>query len=300
MSFRDRAGAPPWKALPTAGRVASADAAVALLAGCTAEGAPQATDNGAPPTGTLPSTHVHGVAFEPADGTVLLATHEGLFRIGEGGESTHVGPEIDLMRFAASGPEHLLASGHPAPHVDLPEPVGLIESTDGGRTWTVLSRPGVSDFHALTVSDAGVLGYDGALLRSVDGTEWEELDFPAQPHTLAAAADGQRILATTEEGLLRSSDGGASWTRMDGAPLLQIVTWAGNDTDIVGVDRSGQFWADEDGAPTWRQGAQLDAAPEAIAATSSGDRVARIVAVTTDALLESDDGGRTFEALLAG
>ncbi len=55
------------------------------------------------------------------------------------------------------GPDHFYASGHPGPGVELPAPVGLIESRDGGATWDPLSRQGESDFHALTASDAGVV-----------------------------------------------------------------------------------------------------------------------------------------------
>ncbi len=47
---------------------------------------------------------------------------------------------IDLMGFTVAGPGRYLASGHPGLHVDLPQPVGLIETTDGGVTWTPVSR----------------------------------------------------------------------------------------------------------------------------------------------------------------
>ena len=56
------------------------------------------------------------------------------------------------MGFTVAGPGHYYASGHPGTATDLPQPVGLIESRDGGRTWAVLSRGGQSDFHALTTS----------------------------------------------------------------------------------------------------------------------------------------------------
>lgn len=43
---------------------------------------------------------------------------------------------------------------------------------DAGRTWTVLSRGGESNFHALAVSSAGVMGFDGALRVTADGKSW--------------------------------------------------------------------------------------------------------------------------------
>ncbi|MCZ2858186.1 WD40/YVTN/BNR-like repeat-containing protein [Blastococcus sp. VKM Ac-2987] len=146
---------------------------------------------------------------------------------------------IDLMGFAVAGPDHYLASGHPGLRTDLPNPVGLIASTDGGETWTPLSRAGESDFHALTALPGGVaLGYDGTLRRTADGTTWEQLAIPAEPHTLTAAADGQ-VLATTGTGLLRSPDAGTTWVPVQGAPLLQAVAWTDDGTAAVGITPDG-------------------------------------------------------------
>ena len=267
-----------------------------LLAGCGSQ-TEAATPSATVPSGSLPETHIHGVAVDPEDGTRLLATHDGLFRLGPDGTSTRVGPVIDLMGFAVAGPGHFLASGHPGAEVDLPQPVGLIESTDGGRTWEALSRQGTSDFHALTTSEAGVLAYDGALVRSADGRDWENLDIPAPPATLAASPDGSQVLGTTQQGLLRSTDGGTSWSSVEGAPLLQVVDWADRGSDVVGVDPAGQVWRSTDGGATWEQGMALDSAPQAVNVTSS-DEGGQILVVTSAALLESRDGGRTFDVLL--
>jgi hypothetical protein len=274
-------------------------ALITLVAGCSsAESGPTAEPPTAAEPGTLPSAHVHGVAIDPGNGALLLATHDGLFQVGAGGELAPIGPVIDLMGFAVAGADHYVASGHPGPGVDLPQPVGLIESTDGGRTWTGLSRQGESDFHALTVSEAGVLGYDGSLVRSTDGRAWERLEIPAEPHTLAASPDGNHVLATTEQGLLRSTDAGSSWSRLDGAPLLQVADWADDGTSVVGVDPAGTVWTSTDAAGTWQEAARLGSAPHAVAATSSDDRAIRVAVVTTEALLQSRDGGQTFTVVL--
>jgi hypothetical protein len=279
------------------GRYATSAALAAfLLAGC----GTQADENSAQATtnpGSLPATHIHGVDVDPADGTALLATHEGLFRVRSDGTSARIGPVIDLMGFSVAGPGHFLASGHPGPDVDLPQPVGLIESTDGGRTWEPLSRQGESDFHALTSSAAGVIGFDGSLLRSTDGREWQNLTIPAQPASLAASPDGAQVLATTQQGLQRSDDAGTSWSQVEGAPLLQVVDWADSGTDVIGVDPAGQVWRSRDGGGSWEEGPQLGAAPQAVHVTDSGDDE-QVLVVTSAALLESRDGGRTFDELL--
>ena len=274
---------------------AAATAVIASAAGCSS---PESGPAGHAPTaagsGALPAAHVHSVAIDPADGALLLATHEGLIEVGEEGELTATGPVIDLMGFTVAGPDHYLASGHPGLQVDLPQPVGLIESTDGGRTWTPLSRAGQSDFHSLTaLGPGGALGWDGDLHRTTDGRTWEQLTIPAEPHGLAAAPDGRTVLATTQQGLLRSVDAGSSWSAVPGAPLLQVVAWSG-DGSTVGVDPEGTVWASSDAGGSWEERARLAVAPHAVAA----DAGRRVAVVTEVALLESTDGGRTFTRVL--
>ena len=122
----------------------------------------------------LPSPHVHGVAVNPGDDRVYLATHHGLFRYDDTGPS-RVGPVIDLMGFTIAGPDRFYASGHPGEGTDLPNPVGLLESRDAGLTWSQLSRQGQSDFHALAATSSGVVGSDGTLRASPDGRQWRDL-----------------------------------------------------------------------------------------------------------------------------
>src|SRR5450756_333301 len=89
-----------------------------------------------------------------------------------------------LDGFSVAGPGHFYASGHPGDGVDLPAPVGLMETTNAGKTWKVRSLGGESDFHALTSSSKGVLGYDGALRSTADGKTWTKLAISAEPTRL--------------------------------------------------------------------------------------------------------------------
>src|ERR1035437_7792466 len=107
-------------------------------------------------SGGLPGEHVHGVARDPGDSTVYLATHQGLFRYDKGAP-VRVGPVVDWMGFSIARPGHFYASGHPGDGVDLPAPVGLLETTDAGKTWKVRSLGGECDFPAPTSSSKGAL-----------------------------------------------------------------------------------------------------------------------------------------------
>lgn len=235
----------------------------------------------------LPSSHVHGVGRDPGDGALLLATHEGLFRYGTGGP-TRVGPNIDLMGFTIAGPNRYYASGHPNAVMELPQPMGLIESTDGGRTWTVLSRGGESDFHALAKAGDTVLAFDGQLRRTVNGSTWSAASMPAEPRSLAANPTGSQVLATTERGLLVSTDRGATWAPAPGAPLLLLVAWADEQT-AVGIAPDGTVAITRDAAKTWRTSGNTQPAPQAMSASMTASGL-EILVVTEKGVLASSDG----------
>jgi photosystem II stability/assembly factor-like uncharacterized protein len=208
----------------------------------------------------------------------------------------HVGPEVDLMGFAVSGPGTFYASGHPAGGVDLPSPVGLMKSTDAGATWTSLSRGGQSDFHALTVSSKGVTGFDGALRVTKDGKTWADGALPAEPRTLAAAPDGSQVLATTDQGLLSSTDEGRTWAPLASAPPMTLAGWADSKT-VVGLTTDGGLALSEDAGRTWRLGGAKLSSGQAIAASRDKAGALEILVVTDTGVLQSRDSGATFTDL---
>ena len=267
--------------------------AMLALAGCGQSSPAKPVTSAA---GQLPSTHVHGISRDPGSGKVNLATHTGLFVMQPNASWQRVGPEVDLMGFAVSGPGTFYASGHPAAGVDMPQPVGLIKSTDAGATWTVLSRGGQSDFHALTASSKGVMGFDDALRATPDGTTWSEGDPKVQPRSLAAAPDGSQVLATTEQGLLSSTDGGGIWAKVAGAPLLLLTAWADSKT-VVGVTPEGALALSTDAARTWLPAAGTAPKPTAVSASRDKAGVLEILVVTETAVLQSRDNGATFTDL---
>ena len=247
-------------------------------------------------------THVHAITRDTVAGggavagTILLATHEGLFHVQDG-ELIQVGPVVDLMGFTVTPEGRYLASGHPGPGTDLPEPVGLIESTDQGETWQVLSRGGESDFHALAAGPDRVIGFDGRLRASIDGRTWDTLEIPSAPAALAIAPGAGAILATTREGVLRSTDDGATWDTLDTPQLLSLIAWADEKT-IVGAGIDGHLLTSTDAGKTWTASDQPVGEITALGANTTADGEIEALMVADTIVLRTTDGGNTTEALL--
>ena len=155
-----------------------------------------AAEEGEPSTGIRLAdpgpVHVHGPGINPADGSLFIATHTGLFRIGKDSrKAERVGDRSqDTMGFSIVGSNRFLGSGHPdAREQELPPLLGLIESTDGGRSWRPISLLGEADFHVLRSVSRYVYGYDASndrLLASADrGRSWDERNKPAPVVDLA-------------------------------------------------------------------------------------------------------------------
>lgn len=241
----------------------------------------------------LPSSHVHGLSVNVETDQVLLATHEGLFDVTKS-PATQIGDTNDLMGFTAGGDQDLFyASGHPGAGSDLPNPLGLIRSTDGGKTWEQLSRQGESDFHALTAAKSGIVAFDGTLRRTPDGKTWSVIAAGFVPAALAAHPDSDTVLATTREGLQRSTNGGDIWALNPAAPVIQFVTFA-SDSEAVGVEPDGSVHYSADGGETWTRKGRIEGRVHAIAAVEGSNGNPWIWASTVDGLVVSTDGGATF------
>ena len=244
--------------------------------------------------------HVHGLAVNPADTVLYAATHTGLFRV-EDGTASRVGDRYqDTMGFTIAGPDQFLGSGHPdLRDQDLrvdgkPPHLGLIESTDRGRSWQARSLLGDADLHAITLVGDLIIGYDstgGRILASTDGQQWHTrgevalLDMTVDPN------DPGRIAGVTEDGTLStSSDGGRTWTEDPAAPVdLTVVAW-GPDGLWAG-DATGGLHRTLDGR-SWTLARRFDGAVEAIAPETDAGPLH--VAVADVGILASSDTGRTW------
>ncbi len=120
--------------IPTA-LSAAALVATSTVAGCAPSSSPGPGAGSGDEAAQVALGHVHGVGVDPGDGALYVASHLGVFRVGEGGSPERVADRWqDTMGFAVVGPGHFLGSGHPDLREGLPTSLGLIESTDGAET----------------------------------------------------------------------------------------------------------------------------------------------------------------------
>ena len=251
---------------------------------------------GASPSTTssgLPSSHVHGLSVNSETGQILLAAHEGLFDISKN-TSVKIGATNDLMGFTAAMDEGVFyASGHPGKDSTMPNPLGLVKSTDGGKTWEQVSRQGESDFHALTTTKTGIVGFDGTMRTSTDGKTWKTAAAGFAPAVLAGNPYSDTVLATTPEGVQRSADAGNTWTLVPAAPVIQFVAFA-SAAEAAGVAPDGTVYTSADAGLSWKNTGKINGSVQAVAASEGSKGSPWIWAATTAGLVVSTDGGATF------
>ncbi len=232
------------------------------------EGSPALRDE-VPMTG-----HVHAIAAATAvrgeRDRVLVGAHYGLFSVQVTGEDAGRVREVgrvqaDLMALTEAGVTpragagesdprgRLLASGHPAvADGSRPANLGLMESRDGGETWTTLSLAGAADFHALDHAAQRLWGIDsvsGALIVSADGRAWDLVHSGPLLDVAADPGDPARAVATTPEGRLiavAQPDEGRGARLVAGAPRLAFVDRPAGGA-LVGVGADGTVWRSASG-----------------------------------------------------
>ena len=241
--------------------------------------------------------HIHGLGIDPADGQLVAATHYGAFEVDDDGELSQVGPVQDLMGFTIVGAGHHLASGHPgAKQKDDSSNLGLIESTDGGKSWRTLSLRGEADFHKLEARHDRVYAhYAGRIMVSEDKQSWQERAELYLEDIAISPNDPDTIAMATDTGIRISTDGGRTTRSLPNTPSLSLVEWSSNGV-LVGVTDQGGVRTSDDRGATWTARGSVASQPVALAA--EGDAV--FVATRGGTVLESDDGGGAFRVRYSG
>ncbi|OGN86693.1 MAG: hypothetical protein A2X23_04905 [Chloroflexi bacterium GWC2_73_18] len=196
--------------------------------------------------------------------------------------------DVHSLAFVGGDPDHVLFGHHG----------GLLESRDGGRTWSAL--PIRDDAMSVTPATDGsivIAGHEVFAASRDGGATWSRIpaDLPSldiHGFTRDPADPGRMWAYVATGGLWESTDFGAHWVevRADNV-LFPLAVRDGSATRLLGVDTTGLVTSSDDGR-TW---ATLGAPPTypmtSLAASADGQTV---YAGAPDGLFRSDDGGRTW------
>ena len=153
---------------------------------------------------------------------------------------------------------------------------GVYRSTDGGTTWTrlqngidtgqvadapkiALGRNGTNRtrFVAVKMGDRVYTSTDGGTAFQRRTDVGNPIWFTAWANVIAVDPDDEDVLFAGASDLYRSTDGGASWTKVGGYlmnvhPDMQSIVFDPADHNHVYVANDGGIWSSTDNGVTWR------------------------------------------------
>lgn len=244
-------------------------------------------------------SHVHGLGINPADGSLIVATHFGSFRIAPGGDdAVRIGDSFqDTMGFTVAGPNRFLGSGHPdvaGSRRGQPTRLGLIESTDAGASWTAISLSGEVDFHGLAFAHGQIYGWDSSTGRFMVSSNQRDWDTRSTLDLFGFAVDPDNpdhILGAGSDGLTESVDGGRTWNGSEGPQLVTLS--CDRDAGLWGADLGGIVWHRV--GSEWNRAGALPGEPQALLATPDALYAAAHDENGVTGIYRSTDDGRSWD-----
>jgi len=196
--------------------------------------------------------------------------------------------DVHALAFDPSDTQHLYFGHHN----------GLLESTDGGRTW---QASGLSGADAMNVPIANgerfqIAGHEVYLETTDGGATWQPVpnDLPGLDlHAFAVdPADADHGWAfAVGFGLYESTDAGRHWQQRQAGNWAALTTYRdGATTVLVGIGPEGLARSADDGT-TWTPLAYPGAPLAALAASADGSV---LYAATSAGLRRSRDGGASW------
>ena len=257
--------------------------------------------------------HLHGMGFSPDGQSLIVAAHDGTRIFTQGIWQIPAAPAHDYMGYAPSD-DGFYSSGHPAPDSSLPNPLGIIKSTDGGQTIANLSAVGERDFHVLGVGyiNHALYVFNSSATRQIpagiavsrdDGTTWSSAPvqgLSARPNAIAVhPTDAQIVAFATDDGMWLSADAGATVTRLADTETTTAATFSVAD---------GRLWYGGQSLAVYDRMSQVStrielpelARGQTMVAIAINPRDSNDVVIGTAArsIYRSRDGGRSWGTLV--
>jgi hypothetical protein len=231
--------------------------------------------------GGLRGSYIRALTVDPLRPTTVFAAtlDAGVFRSTDGGASwkpltmPSTAIRADSLAIPPADPQTIYAGTGG----------GIFKSTDGGATWQA--------------ANSGLFGKETARERNhrlIEGYVYALLVDPRSPETVYAA--------TIERGLLKSTNGGASWRPVGVRTSEDAVVLDPKDPETIyvggamgGREYKGGVFKSTDGGSTWRaaglQGRTVDAL------TIDPQHSQTLYAGTDTGAFKSRDGGKSWHAL---
>jgi hypothetical protein len=211
-------------------------------------------------------SHIHHVKV--VEKKVLVLTHEGLFELVKRIEMKLVGKEkIDVMGFSTLG-KALLASGHPAVGSTMPNPIGLVKSTDGGLSWKAVSLVGKVDFHFLEGAGTDLYGADsqsGKFMYSADsGLTWKILGENNFTDIAVSPKKSGMAIAIKDSELLLTNNAFKTSSKIKSSLKITQIEW--RESGLYALSGSSLYKSTNIGR-TWTELSSFKGAPGILSAS---------------------------------
>lgn len=173
-------------------------------------------------------SHIHNVKVFGKK--IFLGTHEGLYQYIDPDTVLRVSPEaFDVMGLTIDG-RRIYASGHPGPGSKLPQPVGLLLSTNSGKSWKKVSLQGKVDFHQLESLGSQLYGADsqsGDLMYSKNyGKSWTVLGKNTYSEIAISPDTKAKALALQDGKLFQTTNNFKSSSEIKSDVRLSQLEWS--------------------------------------------------------------------------
>jgi photosystem II stability/assembly factor-like uncharacterized protein len=254
---------------------------------------------------------VYGLAASPANPSIVLAGTggAGVFRSTDGGVSWHRSSSgmphdtiVFTFAFAPSAPNTVFAATYAS---------GVYRSTDAGRTWVrITSSIDDATFFYIAVDPSNAarlfIGSAAGVWRSTDsGATWMLLTWPPSDNiageALAIAPSDPQVVYIVGPSMLRSADGGTTWTNMDPVTEAASVWVDPSDANTLLVGGLDGVYRSTDGGASWQPVATVAANDVVFGLVPDPAVPHRFWAGTYAAgLFRSDDGGSTWHSYSTG
>jgi photosystem II stability/assembly factor-like uncharacterized protein len=192
--------------------------------------------------------NIAGSAFSvTGEGTLLWGTlGNGILRSTNSGHTWQQVHESTVLSFAATG--NILYAGHSD---------GMSVSVDDGITWISLPHPPIHDLRRILIVNGQPLlvGAYAGLQRYGKKQAWTSLPSPGTPLSTIEQISEGCLIASSLEGLARSTDGGQTWqTLLEGEHgQVAYLTFRQNGTGWAAKKDGAHLLYTDDGGSTWEQ-----------------------------------------------